>query len=80
MTPDEQVPGGSIVITPKEFYDGVKSDIAEIKAAVTPLPELRNDVKALGERVTRLEQFKWLMLGAALASGPGTLAVAQYAR
>lgn len=41
------VPDGSIIITPKEFYDGVKSDIADIKQMVSPLPELRARVDKL---------------------------------
>lgn len=73
MSVDEQIPGGSIVITPKEFYDGVKADISEIKAAVTPLPELRNTVEKQGDRLGRLERVAWIALGAALASGGSDL-------
>ncbi len=69
MAPDEQIPGGSIVITPKEFYDGVRSDIAEIKAAVSALLELRTTVEKQGERLTRLERVAWIALGAAAAGG-----------
>lgn len=72
MTPDE-IPGGSIVITPKEFYDGVRSDITEIKAAVSPLPELRVTVERQGERLTRLERVAWIALGAAVTSGSSDL-------
>jgi hypothetical protein len=70
---DEQVPGGSIVITPKEFYDGVRSDISEIKAAVSPLPELKHTVEKQGERLGRLERVAWIALGVALASGSNDL-------
>jgi hypothetical protein len=40
-----EAPEGSIVITPKEFYDGVRQDISDIKAAVSPLPGLSTDVE-----------------------------------
>lgn len=49
----EQPPfDGSIVITPKEFYDGVRSDISEIKDSVSGL---REEVSGLPARVTKLE-------------------------
>jgi hypothetical protein len=75
-----EAPDGSIVITPKEFYDGVRSDIADIKNAVAPLSELRGDVddlkaghRRLGERVGNLEaRYKWaagFSAAAGLAAG-----------
>lgn len=67
MTGTNIPPEGSIVITPREFYDGVRQDIADIKNAVSPLPEIRGDVddlkashRRLGERVGQLEaRYKW---------------------
>jgi hypothetical protein len=50
-----EAPDGSIVITPKEFYDGVRQDIADIKTAVSPLPAIREDVDELKRRVTAVE-------------------------
>jgi cell division protein FtsB len=44
---------GSIVITPKEFYDGVKQDIGEIKDSVS---SLREELSGLPARVSKLEQ------------------------
>jgi archaellum component FlaC len=49
--PDQQF-DGSIVITPKEFYDGVRSDIGEIKDSVSGL---REELSGLPARVSRLE-------------------------
>lgn len=43
---------GSIVITPKEFYDGVRSDIGEIKDSVSGL---REELSGLPARVSKLE-------------------------
>jgi hypothetical protein len=72
----EAVPDGSIVITPKEFYDGVRSDIAEIKAAVSPLPDLKVRVDGLERRVGVLERRMWMSVGFATALGvTGTLLV-----
>lgn len=72
----EQAPDGSIIITPKEFYDGVKNDIAEIKAAVSPLPELHQKVTDQEMRLRKLEQFKWVLVGVAVASGGAASAIA----
>lgn len=47
-----QAPDGSIVITPKEFYDGVKNDIGDIKNDVSGL---RTDMQGVPARVERLE-------------------------
>lgn len=72
----EQAPDGSIVITPKEFYDGVKKDIEEIKQAVAPLPDLKVRQDQQDVRLTRLERVAWVALGVALASGtPDVVAV-----
>ena len=48
----EDAPIGSIVITPKEFYDGVKSDIGDINSNVQAL---RNDMAGVPARVQQLE-------------------------
>jgi hypothetical protein len=69
----DEIPGGSIIITPKEFYDGVRADISEIKSAVSPLPELNLTVVKQGERLGRLERVAWIALGAAAASGGSDL-------
>lgn len=66
-------PPGSIVITPKEFYDGISNDIAEIKQAVSPLPDLKVKVDAHDERLTKLERLAWTALGVAFASGGADL-------
>lgn len=63
------IPEGSIIITPKEFYDGVQSDIREIKAAVSPLAQLRVDVAKHAEDIAALKRVAWIALGAALGSG-----------
>jgi hypothetical protein len=47
-----EVPDGSIVISPKEFYDGVKADVSEIKTSIS---DLTNAVGTLPTRVERLE-------------------------
>lgn len=69
----QEVPDGSIVISPKEFYDGVKDDIAAIKQAVSPLPELRVRLEAHDGRLTKLERLAWVALGVASASGTTSL-------
>lgn len=48
----EQAPDGSIVITPKEFYDGVRQDIGDIKNDVSGL---RTEMQGIPARVDRLE-------------------------
>jgi hypothetical protein len=63
------VPDGSIVITPKEFYDGVRQDIADIKTAVAPLAPMAEDVADLKLRVTALEARVWRASGFAAAIG-----------
>ncbi|MGZ4560026.1 MAG: hypothetical protein ACXVGN_00100 [Mycobacteriaceae bacterium] len=72
----EQVPDGSIVITPKEFYDGVRNDIAEIKLAVSPLPDLKTRVDKLEVEVDKLvSKQAWLSgLAAGLGATVGTIA------
>lgn len=64
-----EAPDGSIVITPREFYDGVRQDIADIKAAVSPLPLIREDVDGLKRRVTALESRVLVASGFATAVG-----------
>ena len=71
-------PPGSIVITPKEFYDGVRDDIAAIREAVSPLPDLKVKTDDHESRLRRLEQFKWLMVGAAAAAGGSAGALAKF--
>lgn len=61
-------PPGSIVITPKEFYDGVRDDISEIKKAVSPLSGLVTEVGDHETRIRRLEQFRWVLVGASAAA------------
>lgn len=65
---DEFPPPGSIVITPKEFYDGVRDDIAEIKQAVSPLASVVAEQKDHETRIRRLEQFRWVLVGASAAA------------
>lgn len=48
----DDAPIGSIVITPKEFYDGVKQDIGDINNNVQGL---RNDMAGVPGRVQKLE-------------------------
>lgn len=48
-------PDGSIVISPKEFYDGVRQDISDIKAGLAPLSPMRKDVDDLHHQVGQLE-------------------------
>jgi hypothetical protein len=67
MAPD--VPDGSIIITPKEFYDGVRQDIADIKSGLAPLSAMHDDVEELKARVTALEARVWRASGFAAAVG-----------
>lgn len=62
-------PDGSIIITPKEFYDGVRQDIADIKTSVAPLSALHSDVQDLKQRVGALEARVWRASGFAAAVG-----------
>lgn len=64
-----EAPDGSIVITPKEFYDGVRQDISEIKQAVAPLTQLVSDVADLKRRVSALETRVLVASGFAGAVG-----------
>ena len=64
-----EAPDGSIVITPKEFYDGVRQDIADIKSAVSPLGPLAVDVADLKRRVSALESRVLWASGFAAAVG-----------
>lgn len=65
----EQAPDGSIIITPKEFYDGVQSDIKDIKNAVSPLPQLRAQVEESKRDIASLKKVAWVALGVAVGSG-----------
>ena len=65
----EQAPDGSIIITPKEFYDGVQSDIKDIKHAVSPLPQLKVEVEEHARDIASLKKVAWIALGAAIGSG-----------
>ena len=64
-----EAPDGSIVITPKEFYDGVRQDIADIKSSVAPLGTLAADVADLKRRVSALESRVLWASGFAAAVG-----------
>lgn len=64
-----EAPDGSIVITPREFYDGVKQDISDIKAAVAPLGGLATDVAELKRRVSAVETRLYVASGFAAAVG-----------
>lgn len=64
-----EAPDGSIVISPKEFYDGVRQDISDIKSAVAPLSPMVEDVNELKARVTALEARVWRASGFAAAIG-----------
>jgi hypothetical protein len=64
-----EAPDGSIVISPKEFYDGVRQDISDIKTAVAPLSPMVEDVNELKARVTALEARVWRASGFAAAVG-----------
>lgn len=69
----EQAPDGSIIITPKEFYDGVKQDISGINSNISALREelspLPQKVSKLEDRVDRLEKRIAYYAGAAAALG-----------
>lgn len=69
----EQAPDGSIIITPKEFYDGVQSDIKDIKNAVSPLPQLRTEVEEHRRDIASLKKIAWVALGVAVGSGGADL-------
>lgn len=64
-----EAPDGSIVISPKEFYDGYRQDIADIKKAVEPLTGLHDDVTELKRRVSVLESKVVWASGFAAAVG-----------
>lgn len=72
------VPEGSIVITPGQFYRDTTEALVEIKLAVSGLPELHNEVKELKTRVGQLEKFRWQVAGVAgLASAMGAYVLPQ---
>lgn len=63
----DEVPDGAIIITPKEFYDGVRKDIADIGTVMAaidkkldPIPEA---VRQMQARVSTLEQRVWYITG-----------------
>ncbi|HEU5032700.1 MAG TPA: hypothetical protein VFV01_47810 [Spirillospora sp.] len=67
MSPD--VPDGSIVITPKEFYDGVRQDIADIKKGIEPLADTVRRVGRLESELAVLRQKLYVLVGAASVLG-----------
>lgn len=69
----EQAPDGSIIITPKEFYDGVQSDIKDIKNAVSPLPRLHAEIEEHKRDIASLKKIAWVALGVAVGSGGADL-------
>ena len=79
----EDAPIGSIVITPKEFYDGVKSDIGDINSNVQAL---RNDMAGVPARVQQLEskvenlsaKMTWAVGFAAGLSATGSYVVSKF--
>lgn len=81
MSPD--IPEGSIIITPTEVYNEVKSLTEAVRTLITreeaereDRNELKKDVAALGARVSRLEQRLFVASGfcAALGGIAGVLA------
>ena len=66
-------PDGSIVITPKEFYDGVRTDVSEIKESISTLTSavgtLPTKVEKLEVRVSALEHRVIWASGFAAAVG-----------
>lgn len=73
-------PDGSIIITPKEFYDGVKADVAAIResqaqiaAALQPLPDrvakLESKVDDLDRRQNATDKKLAYFAGVAAAVG-----------
>lgn len=72
----QEVPDGSIVITPKEFYDGVSADIGAIRVNVSGL---REELSGLPARVERLEvevnslRSRQVWFAGFIAGGGGTV-------
>ncbi|HEY9418129.1 MAG TPA: hypothetical protein VIQ30_25495 [Pseudonocardia sp.] len=75
-----EAPDGSIVITPKEFYDGVRSDVEEIKKSIsglssavgsipTRVDKLEMRLDAADTRIGQLEARVWRASGFAAAVG-----------
>lgn len=74
----QQIPEGSIVITPAEVYakvtsltDAVRDLIASDKAEEHARAELRLKVEQLDTRLTAVEKKMLLFTGAAAAAGAG---------
>lgn len=72
------IPEGAIVITPQEVYAEVRALtkavnelVTENKASVIPA-----EVTQLKLEVRSLQQFRWILLGAVVASGPAWQAIA----
>lgn len=76
----EQAPDGSIIITPKEFYDGVRADVTEIKDSVSmlreslaPLPRRLDDLERnqvdQDRRINALDRRGAWLAGFAAAAG-----------
>lgn len=76
----EQAPDGSIIISPKEFYDGVRTDvdsikssIARVETAVSPLPtrldKVESRVDKAEDRIDAVERKLAYYAGAGAAVG-----------
>lgn len=80
MTFQENPPPGSIVITPQEVYSEVKklTSVVERMLAQQEGDTTRADIAELRAEVRTLQQFRWTLLGGALAAGAtGGAAVAR---
>ena len=78
MTPQQQIPEGSIVITPTEVYNEVKSlteavrkMVAQDEAEIESRRELKLRVDGLDTRLSAVERKMLLFTGAAAAAGAG---------
>ena len=78
MTTQPPIPEGSIIITPTEVYNEVKSltdvvrqMVAQDAAELESRRELKTRVDALDTRLTAVERKMLLFTGAAAAAGAG---------
>jgi len=74
----QQIPAGSIIITPADLYakvtaltDAVTELVATDKAEQRERAALAAQVAALGVRVSAIEKKIWLVTGGAAAIGAG---------